>query len=106
MSQRLTATEEQALLLADILNRVPDKLAKVQTVLQPVAQRKSAAMSVNERLLVAQACTALQFVMADVLSVVRFVSETRKPPDNSEQPMMTAAHSQQIALEKKGNELH
>lgn len=58
------------LLLADILHGLPDKLARVQTALKPVAQSKHLALSVDERGAVAQACTALQFAISDIRAVL------------------------------------
>jgi hypothetical protein len=78
MAPRMTSADEQALLLADILHGVPDKLARVQTALKPVAQGKNIALSVEERGIVAQACTALQFAMSDIRAVLAVARESIK----------------------------
>ena len=102
MPSRISASDEQALLLADILHGVPDKLSRVQSALKPVAQGKHSVMSVDERLVVAQACTTLQFAIADILCVVTFVTEALKsdasnrnlstwPVSSEQRPRISAA---------------
>jgi hypothetical protein len=78
MPNRISPGDEQALLVADILRAVPDKLSRVQSALKPVAQGKHSIMSVDERLIVAQACTTLQFAIADIMCVVTYVTEALK----------------------------
>jgi hypothetical protein len=85
---------EQALLLADILNGVPDKLARVQTALKPVAQSKNVALSVDERGVVEQACTALQFAISDIVAVLAVAREAIGNLRVGQQAIVALAHEQ------------
>jgi hypothetical protein len=104
MPSRISASDEQALLLADILHGVPDKLSRVQSALKPVAQGKHSVMSVDERLVVAQACTTLQFAIADILCVVTFVTEALKTDASKE--FVDLARQQRAATQNKRSDAH
>lgn len=106
MSRPISAEEERARLLADILRRVPDKLARVQAALKPVAQGKPSTTSHNERLVVAQACTELQFAIADVISVVTFVTGALEASTPTEKSMLNLINAHQSVVAKKGSDLH
>ena len=73
----VTPEEGEGLLLADILHGAPDKLARVQTLLKPIA-RGTSSIRQNERLVVADASTAIQFAIEDVMAVVTFVTAALK----------------------------
>ena len=106
MSERMSAKEAQVLLLADTLHRVPDRLATVQTSLKPLAQGKRPTMSADERLVVAQACTALQFAIADVMSVVAFVDDALKVCGDAQMRIADLVREERSAVVKKGSDLH
>jgi hypothetical protein len=106
MPSRISVSDEQALLLADILHGVPDKLARVQSALKPVAQGKHSVMSVAERLVVAQACTTLQFAIADILCVVTFVTEALKTDGSKAEEFVDLARQQRAATQNKRSDAH
>jgi hypothetical protein len=106
MSERMSAKEAQVLLLADTLHGVPDRLGKVQALLKPVAQGKQSTMAPDERLVVAQACTALQFAIADVLSVVTFVDSALKVCGDAQKPIADLVREDRTAVTEKGSDLH
>ena len=106
MSERMSAKEAQVLLLADTLHRVPDRLARVQASLKPLAQGKRPTMSADERLVVAQACTALQFAIADVMSVVTFVDGALKLCGDAQKTTADLVRADRTVFAKKGSDLH
>ena len=105
MSERMSAKEAQVLLLADTLHGVPDRLAKVQALLKPLAQGKGSTMSTDERLVVARACTALQFAIADVMAVVTFVDRARKVCGDAQMTVADLVREDRVVTEK-GSDLH
>jgi hypothetical protein len=106
MSERMSAKEAQVLLLADTLHRVPDRLARVQALLKPLAQGKRSTMAPDERLVVAQAYTALQFAIADVTSVMTFVDGALRVCGDAQKTIAELAREEHAAVVKKGSDLH
>lgn len=106
MSRSVSADEARALMLANTLRRVPERLKRVQTALKPVAQGESSSMSVDDRLTVAQACSELQFAIADVASIFAFVSGPLESTSIAEKTITTLGHAYEIVPAKTGGDLH
>jgi hypothetical protein len=106
MSERMSAQEAQVLLLADTLHGVPDRLARVQAALKRLAQGKPSVMSTDERLVVAQACTALQFAIADVMSVVTFVDGALRVCGDAQKTIADLVREDRAVIANKGSDLH